>query len=75
MLANGDPGEADWDNHPAVNKTDYRNGNSTEQYQPDSRRELHDTIWLNPARSQTVDTSSVDEGYNKDRDLERPHYV
>ena len=31
MLANGDPGEADCANHPPVDRTDYRNGNSTER--------------------------------------------
>ena len=79
VLAKGDPAEADWANHPPVDKTYYRNGNSAEQYEPDSQRdllwELHGAIWWNPAGSQTAGTSSVDEGYNKDRDLERPHYV
>ena len=36
----GDPGEADWANHSPVDGIDYRNGNSTEQDQPDSRRDL-----------------------------------
>ena len=79
VLANGDAAEADWANYPPVDGIDYRNGNSTEQDQPDSRRdllwELHDTAWWNPAWSQTANTASVDEGHSKDRDLERPHYV
>ena len=79
VLANREPGEADWANHPLVDGIDYRNRNSTEQDQPDLQRDLlwdlHDTAWWNPAGSQTAIPYSVDKGQNKDRDLERPHYV
>ena len=79
VLVNGDPGEADWANHPPVDTNDYRNGDNTEYDQPDSWgglfRELYDTIWRNPARSQMDEISSDDEGYNKDWDLECTYHV
>ena len=63
-----------------MDSIDYRNGNSTEQDQPDSRRdllwELHDTVWWNHAGSQTADTSSVDQwkpgGGQKKRSSNKP---
>jgi len=77
VLANVDPGEANWANHPLVNRNDYRNGDNTEYDQPDSWRdlfrELYNTIWWNPSGSRMAETSSHDEGYNKDWDLERQY--
>ena len=79
VLAKGDPGGADWANHPPVDRTDNRNRASTKHHQPNSWRDLfwerHDTIWWNTAGNQTAHTSSNDEGYNNNRDRERPHYV
>ena len=79
VLANGDPGKANWAYHPPVNTNNYRNGDNTEYDQPNSWRdlfrELYETIWWKPVGNQMVETSFHDEGYNKDWYLERPYPV
>ena len=66
VLANADPGDADWANHLPVDTNNYRNGDHILW----PAWELYDTIWWDLAGGQMAETSSDAEGYNKDWDLE-----